>query len=113
MNQITDGEKAVIDSNMKLQQEVRRLQDELSNAREQRNSIKETMDAIITAFFRNGATSPNVTAECFEAGVTYEIVQNNGFFTIKRTEEEEEREGGLKEWRINAGSRGRMKSLRR
>lgn len=110
---ITDADMAVIDSNMKLQQEVRRLNDELSNVREQRDSIKGTLDAIITAFFRNGATSPNVTAECFEAGVTYEIVQNNGFFTIKRNEEEEEREWGLREWSIREGNRGRMLKLPR
>lgn len=109
MNKITDADKAIIDSNIKLQKEIKLLRNELQKVTIQRDSIKETLDAIVTAFFRSGAKCPNVTEDCFESKKTYEIVQNDGFFTIKRTEEEVKIEGES-QWFIVKELHGRKKN---
>jgi len=84
-----------MDKAIELAQENKRLAAELKKTQEQRDAIQATMDAVIAAFLRTGAPAPNVDAECW--GVkAYKIVQNEGFFTIGRTEEEIEREGGAK-----------------
>lgn len=112
MNSVTQDQKRVIDSNIELRQELRRMADELANARAQRDSIKQTLDAVITAFFRSGATAPNVTAECW-GQINYEIVQNGEFFTIARTEAEAKREGIGKEWREKQAAKSGTKGTER
>lgn len=112
MNSITQDQKRVVDNNVELKQELRRMAVELRKTQEQRDSIKKTLDAVITAFFRSGAKAPNVTAECW-GEISYEIVQNGEFFTITRTEQELEKEGRGKEWREKKAASGTKGADRR
>ena len=92
MSEITKQQKMLMDKAIEQAQEVTRLREELAKTKAERDAIQATMDAVIAAFLRSGAPAPNVDAECWGKKV-YRIVQNEGFFTISRTDEELEREG--------------------
>lgn len=95
MSDLNKQQKLLMDKAIELVQENKRLAAELQKVKEQRDATQATMDAVIAAFLRTGAPAPNVDAECW--GVkAYKIVQNDGFFTIGRTDEEIEKEGGSK-----------------
>ncbi len=92
MNELIKQQKALMDKAMELVQENNRLRAQLAKVTEERDATQATMDAVIAAFLRSGAQAPNVDGSCWGKRV-YRIVQNDGFFTISRTDEELEREG--------------------
>ena len=79
---------AAITANIKESQQNRKLQAEIDRLTEENEALKQTLTAVITAFFREGAPAPNITPECWTDGVTYRVIQNGDYYTISRNDYE-------------------------
>ena len=88
---ISADQKSLIDKVIEEHQTNRRLEAEVSRLTKQCNAMGEAMNAVITAFFRDGAKAPNVTADCW-GEQTYRIINNGSFCTIARSDAEVRRE---------------------
>lgn len=73
-------------------QEMKKLREECEKLKAEKEMAIHTLNAVITAFFREGAPAPNVTRECWEGGRTYHVIENGEFYTIVRTSEEMKKE---------------------
>ena len=91
--EIVNGEqRSYIEQNIQMTQEIKRLQAEVNRLTGMCKTSEKMLDAVIAAFFVAGAPAPNITQECWDSGKTYQIVQNDDFFTISRSEEEAKKE---------------------